>query len=66
MRRLTCLSLILLTSLTLSAQTQSPLDTATINKIRGEAIANSQAMDHLWWLSEVFGPRATGDRKSVV
>jgi hypothetical protein len=48
------------TSIGLSAQTQNPLDTATINRIRGEAVANSQAMEHHWWLSEVFGPRATG------
>ena len=47
-------------SVTLSAQTQNPLDPATINRIRGEAIANSQAMDHHWWLSEAIGPRATG------
>ena len=42
------------------AQSPNPLDTATINKIRGEAIANSQAMEHHWWLSEAIGPRATG------
>ena len=47
-------------SVTLSAQSSNPLDTATINRIRGEAIANSQAMETHWWLSEVFGPRATG------
>ena len=44
----------------LGAQSSNPLDTATINRIRGEAIANSQAMETHWWLSEVFGPRATG------
>lgn len=60
MRRLTCLSFIFFTSLTLSAQTQNPLDTATINRIRGEAVVNSQAMEHHWWLSEAIGPRATG------
>ena len=60
MRSLLSLSLFVLTGLTLTAQTQNPLDTATINRIRGEAVANSQAMEHHWWLSEVFGPRATG------
>ena len=44
----------------LGAQASNPLDTSTINKIRGEAIVNSQAMETHWWLSEVFGPRATG------
>ena len=47
-------------SITLGAQSQNPLDPATINRIRGEAVVNSQAMDHHWWLSEVYGPRATG------
>ena len=42
------------------AQSSNPLDTSVINRIRGEAIANSQAMETHWWLSEVFGPRATG------
>jgi hypothetical protein len=36
-----------------------PLDLATIGRIRTEAIQRSQAMDHVWWLSEVYGPRAT-------
>ena len=38
----------------------NPLDAATINRIRGEAVVNSQAVETHWWLSEVFGPRATG------
>ena len=42
------------------AQSANPVDAATINRIRGEAIANSQAVDHHWWLSEVHGPRPTG------
>jgi carboxypeptidase Q len=36
------------------------VDSATIAKIRGEAITNSQAMETHWWLSEAYGPRATG------
>jgi carboxypeptidase Q len=46
-----------------SAAGQAPtagLDRATIGRIRTEAIDRSQAMDHAWWLSEVYGPRATG------
>jgi carboxypeptidase Q len=42
------------------AQSANPLDTSVINRIRGEAVANSQAMETHWWLSEVYGPRATG------
>jgi carboxypeptidase Q len=48
-----------LITLTLSAQ-GAGVDTATIAKIRGEAMTQSQAMDTHWWLSEGFGPRATG------
>ena len=44
----------------LSRSRNPGVDTATINRIRGEAVANSQAMDTHWWLSEAFGPRATG------
>ncbi len=62
MRRSSLTLLTLLTCFTsfTSAQSGNPLDTATINKIRGEAVVNSQAMEHHWTLSEVIGPRATG------
>ncbi len=46
-------------TLTLSAQAPG-VDQATIAKIRGEAMTQSQAMETHWWLSEGFGPRATG------
>ena len=60
MRRLvSSLSLLLLITATLSAQVPG-VDNATISRIRGEAITASQAMDTHWWLSEGFGPRATG------
>ena len=61
MRRPFLLTIGLLTiAIGLGAQTPNALDPATINKIRGEAVVNSQAMETHWWLSEVFGPRATG------
>ena len=59
MRRLISSFSLLFISITLSAQ-QSGVDQATIAKIRGEAMTQSQAMDTHWWLSEGFGPRATG------
>jgi carboxypeptidase Q len=60
MRRLiSSVSLLLFLTTTLAAQ-QPGVDQATIAKIRGEAITNSQAMDTHWWLSEGLGPRATG------
>jgi hypothetical protein len=36
------------------------LDFATIGKIRDEGLARSQVMDHVSWLSDVYGPRLTG------
>lgn len=37
-----------------------PLDTATLARIRGEGLNRSQVMDHIGWLSDVYGPRLTG------
>jgi carboxypeptidase Q len=52
---------ILLAVLTSSLGAQAPgVDPATVARIRAEAVANSQALEHHWWLSEVIGPRATG------
>lgn len=51
---------LLLASATGAAQAPAGVDQATINRIRGEAITRSQAMETHWWLSEVYGPRATG------
>lgn len=42
------------------AQTIEKLDYATIAQIRDEALNRSQVMDHIWWLSDVYGPRLTG------
>ena len=56
---LTALGAVLVT-LSLSAQGAPPLDPATLARIRDEATTRSQAHDHVWWLSEVYGPRVTG------
>lgn len=42
------------------AGAQARLDLTTIGAIRQEAMQRSQIMDHIWWLSEVHGPRVTG------
>ena len=42
------------------AQTTEKLDYAAIALIRDEGLNRSQVMDHIWWLSDVFGPRLTG------
>jgi len=57
---------VLVVAATLSAQPaarQSAVagaDPATIERIRTEATQRSQAVEHAWWLSEVYGPRPTG------
>ena len=42
------------------AQQQTELDYATIAQIRDEGLNRSQVMDHISWLSDVYGPRLTG------
>jgi len=56
---LSTLALFLL-ALTLSAQGPAPLDPATIGRVRDEATTRSTVYEHVWWLSEVYGPRVTG------
>jgi hypothetical protein len=36
------------------------LDYATLGRIRDEGLNRSQVMDHISWLSDVYGPRLTG------
>jgi hypothetical protein len=36
------------------------IDYATIGRIRDEGLTRSQVMDHVSWLSDVYGPRLTG------
>src|SRR5262245_54242221 len=36
------------------------LDYAAIGRIRDEGLNRSQVMDHIFWLSDVYGPRLTG------
>jgi len=59
MRRLSS-SAVILFLLTLTLSAQSPVDLATVGRIRQEAFQRSQVMDHVWWLSEVYGPRTSG------
>jgi carboxypeptidase Q len=53
-------SLLLLVALATTAQAQGPVDLGTVARIKQEALANSQAMDHVSWMSDVYGPRLTG------
>ena len=44
----------------LNAQSQESLDYAMIGKIRDEGLQRSQVMEHIVWLSDIYGPRLTG------
>lgn len=39
---------------------QEKVDLAVVQRIKNEAFENSKVMDHLFWLSDVYGPRLTG------
>jgi carboxypeptidase Q len=47
-------------TLVITGVAQAPVDLATVSLIRQEALQRSQAIEHVWWLSEVYGPRVTG------
>lgn len=53
-------AVIALCTLSLRAQAPAGADPSTLARIRDEATLRSQALEHVWWLSEVFGPRVTG------
>jgi len=55
------LAVAMLAALPLTAQqsTQENVDLGVLNQIKWQAFNNSQVMDHLFYLSEVYGPRVT-------
>jgi carboxypeptidase Q len=60
MKRTALLLVAIATAVTfVDAQTEK-LDYATIGRIRDEGLNRSQVMDHVSWLSDVYGPRLTG------
>jgi carboxypeptidase Q len=52
------LAIILLVSTVAIAADETP-DLTIVNRIKAEAFQNSQVMDHLFYLSDVYGPRLT-------
>ncbi len=42
------------------AAAQEKVDLAVVNRIKTEALQNSKVMDHVFYLTDVFGPRLTG------
>lgn len=55
MHKLLALSLV-----SFALQAQEKVDLAVIQRIKTEAFQNSKVMDHLFWISDVYGPRLTG------
>ncbi len=55
-----CLFLSLFLSAVFAQPSPEKLDYLTIAKIRDEGLNRSQVMDHISWLSDVYGPRLTG------
>src|SRR5689334_4941796 len=56
-------SLVLILGLVVVPSAQTPsekVDAAAVARIRDEGLNRSQVMDHIWWLSDVYGPRLTG------
>ena len=43
-----------------AAQAPEKVDHAAVSQIRDEGLNRSQVMDHISWLSDVYGPRLTG------
>ena len=39
---------------------QEKVDLAVVQRIKTEAFQNSKVMDHLFWITDVYGPRLTG------
>jgi len=39
---------------------QEKVDLAVVQRIKTEAFQNSKVMEHLFWMSDVYGPRLTG------
>ena len=52
--------LLTLVLLTFALRAEEKTDLAVIQRIKTEAFRNSKVMDHLFWLTDVYGPRLTG------
>src|SRR5262245_64112775 len=54
-----CLALSLTGVLSLSAQSDEPVDLSAIQRIKEEGLDRSIVMDTAWWLTDMYGPRLT-------
>ena len=55
-----CLLMFVALALPRAQPAAEKLDLAMIAKIRDEGLKRSRVMDHISWLSDVYGPRLTG------
>jgi hypothetical protein len=60
MKRTALIAIAILVAFALPQAQTEKLDFATIGKIKDEGLNRSQVMDHISWLSDVYGPRVTG------
>jgi carboxypeptidase Q len=60
MKRALSTALLLTFVVSLAAQAPEPVDLAAIQKIRDEGLSRSQVMKHLFYLTDVHGPRLQG------
>jgi carboxypeptidase Q len=60
MKRLMLATLLASAAAALAGAQSEKLDYAMLGRIRDEGLARSQVMDHISWLSDVYGPRLTG------
>jgi carboxypeptidase Q len=58
-RRASIHVLAILGTLAITLPAQEKIDLTVVNKIKGEAFQNSLVMDHLFYLTDVYGPRLT-------
>src|SRR6185503_18337017 len=63
LKRIGCLVVLAVPSLVpapATAQSAEKIDAPMVAKIRDEGLNRSQVMDHMVWLTDIYGPRLTG------
>ena len=58
----TCTALLFISTAPAQEQGGDKVDLEVLNQIKAEAFQNSQVMENLYYISEVYGPRVTNSR----